>query len=228
MITHAFIFARGGSKGVPGKNIKLLGGKPMLAYSVEIAQRMSEVERIFISTDDEKIAEVARTLGVEVISRPAELADDHSPEWLAWQHSVEYVEKKYGKFDVFVSIPVTAPLRSIEDMEMCLAALTDDTDIVVTVSEAHNNPYFNMVRIDDTGRARLFCAEKEHYIRRQDVPSAYNMTTVAYVARKNFILQATGIFDGVVKAVVIPQERSLDIDTLVDFSIAQCLIDDAV
>ena len=224
MMSHAFVFARGGSKGVPGKNIKFLGNKPLLAYSIEMARNLDHIERTFVSTDDAEIAKIAREWGAEVIDRPPELAQDNSPEWLAWQHAVTHVEQKYGKFDVFVSLPTTSPLRSKDDVQACLLALSSEVDVVITVTEASNNPFFNMVSIDDKGRACLFNDGQEIYIRRQDVPMAYNMTTVAYVIRAEFVMKAQGVFDGVVKAVEVPQERAIDIDTPVDFEIARCLI----
>ncbi len=226
MTVYAFVFARGGSKGVPRKNVKILGDRPLLAYSIEMARDMGEIDKTFVSTDDDEIAQIAREWGAEVIRRPEELAQDDSPEWLAWQHAVSHVEKKYGKFNVFVSLSATAPLRSKDDVRACLSALSDEdeVDIVVTVTEAGNNPFFNMVSIDANGHAGLFNDSRQVYTRRQDVPKAYNMTTVAYVARTEFIMKAKRIFDGVVKAIDVPQERAIDIDTPVDFEIAKCLI----
>ena len=121
MRTFAFIFARGGSKGIPRKNLKLLGGKPLLAWSIEMGQSIPEAERVFVSTEDDEIAEVANVFGAEVIPRPAELAKDTSPEWLAWQHAIQSVQAKYGLFDRFLSLPTTAPLRIEEDVRKCLA-----------------------------------------------------------------------------------------------------------
>ena len=95
MKTYAFIFARGGSKRVPGKNIRILAGKPLLAYSIEQAGEIESVEKIFVSTEDPAIAEVAREYGADVIDRPEKLARDDTPEWLAWQQAVEWVQKKY-------------------------------------------------------------------------------------------------------------------------------------
>lgn len=115
----AFIFARGGSKGLPGKNIKPLAGKPLVTYSIETAQRCSSIECVFVSTDDADIASVARESGATVIVRPAELATDTSPEWLSWRHAIEWVESHHGKFDGFVSLPATSPLRSVFFLSSC-------------------------------------------------------------------------------------------------------------
>ena len=103
-------------RGYLAKNLELLGGKPLLAWSIEMGQSLPEVERVFVSTEDDEIAEVANVFGAEVIPRPAELAQDTSPEWLAWQHAIQSVQAKYGLFDRFLSLPTTAPLRSQEDV----------------------------------------------------------------------------------------------------------------
>lgn len=224
MKIYAFIFARGGSKGVPGKNIKNLSGLPLIAYSIKLAQSISEVEKIFVSTDDIEIAEVASKYGAEIINRPAELAQDTSSEWGAWRHAVNYVTEKYGIFDIFLSLPTTAPLRNKDDVINCLDAINEDVDVVITISESHNNPHFNMVKIDENGRTQLFNTTVKKIVRRQDVPEAFNITTVAYVTRPSFILDKYGIFEGNVHSVRVPQERAIDIDTHLDFKIAELLI----
>ena len=128
MRTFAFVFARGGSKGIPRKNLHLLDGKPLLVWSIELGQSLPEMERVFVSTDDDEIAEVANVFGAEVIPRPAELAQDTSLEWLAWQHAINSVQARYGLFDRFFSLPTTAPLRSQEDVRKYLA-LSDETQM---------------------------------------------------------------------------------------------------
>ena len=223
MKTFAFIFARGGSKGVPGKNIRSLGGKPLLAHSIEIAQNINEISRIFVSTDDQDIADVGIKYGAEVINRPTEFAQDDSPEWLAWLHAVEWLESKGELFDRFVSLPTTSPLRNKGDVIKCLNLLDKQTDIVVTMTDTSRSPYFNMVSKED-GYIKLLMESKEGYSRRQDVPKVYDMTTVAYVTRPNFIKSNEKLFDGRVKAVLVPKERAIDIDDEVDFKMAEMLI----
>jgi N-acylneuraminate cytidylyltransferase len=220
--TFAFIFARGGSKGVPGKNIRNLGGKPLLAHSIEIAQNIDEISRIFVSTDDQDIADVGIKYGAEVINRPTEFAQDDSPEWLAWLHAVEWLESKGELFDRFVSLPTTSPLRNKGDVIKCLNLLDKQTDIVVTMTDTSRSPYFNMVSKED-GYIKLLMESKEGYSRRQDVPKVYDMTTVAYVTRPNFIKSNEKLFDGRVKAVLVPKERAIDIDDEVDFTVAEIL-----
>jgi N,N'-diacetyl-8-epilegionaminate cytidylyltransferase len=223
MKTFAFIFARGGSKGVPGKNIRNLANKPLLAYSIIAAQNVDEISRIFVSTDDKEIADIGIKYGAEIINRPVELAQDDSSEWLAWKHAIEWLEKREEYFDRFVSLPTTSPLRNESDVNMCLNLLDEQTDIVVTMTNASRSPYFNMVS-EQEGYVKLLSEDENEYSRRQDVPKAYDMTTVAYVTRPDFIKNNNKIFDGKVKAHIVPKERAVDIDNEIDFKIAEMLI----
>ncbi|MCA3142470.1 MAG: cytidylyltransferase domain-containing protein [Betaproteobacteria bacterium] len=226
MKTVAFIFARGGSKGLPGKNVLPLCGKPMIAWSIAHAKAVERIERVIVSTDDEAIATVAREYGAETpFLRPAELARDDSPEWLAWRHALIYLHENGGLPDAMVSVPVTAPLREPTDIERCLDVFeTGDADVVVTVSEAHRSPYFNMVRQNEDGTVGLVIAPAAKVVRRQDVPAVFDMATVAYVAAPHFVLTREAMFEGRVRAVSVPAERAIDIDTLLDFQIAECLM----
>lgn len=224
--TIAFIFARGGSKGLPGKNIKLLDGKPLIAYSIEVAKTTPGVETVIVSTDDAVIAEVASAHGAEVpFIRPAELAGDLSPEWMAWRHAVQWVQTHKGHFDIFVSIPPTSPFRAVEDIQACIETLKSDpyADMVITVAEANRSPYFNMVVQDSNGYVDLVIQPTNNVFRRQDVPEVFDITTVAYASRPEFIMTAERIFSGKVKSVTVPKERSLDIDTPFDFMIAEAI-----
>lgn len=221
--TFAFIFARGGSKGLPGKNIKELGGIPLLAHGIKLAQAMGHVERVYVSTDDAKIADVARQYDADVIPRPPALATDTASEWLAWQHAINYVRSLGHDFDIFLSLPATSPLRNRQDVDNCLAALQADTDAVITVTPSTRSPYFNMISTDKDGLAHIVLGAAE-FTRRQDVPLVYDITTVAYVARPDFILIHQSLFDGRVRPIVVPRERALDIDDEFDFKIAEALI----
>lgn len=221
------IFARGGSKSVPRKNIRLLAGKPLIAHSIEVVRKAPLIDRLVVSTDDEEIAEVARRWGAEVpFVRPADLALDDSPEWLAWQHAVRELDAgSPRKLDVLVSIPATAPLRAVEDVEACIRTLLEsDADIVITVTPARRSPYFNMVKLED-GYVRLVCDRPAGGVhRRQDAPSVYDVTTVAYAARAGYILEATSLLQGKVRAVVVPECRAWDIDTEMDLKVAEFLM----
>jgi CMP-N-acetylneuraminic acid synthetase len=223
--TYAFVFARGGSKGLPRKNVLPIGGMPMLAHGIKTARSLQEIDRIYVSTDCEEIASIAKQYGAEVINRPSELASDTASEWLAWQHAINAVVKSVGSFDRFVSLPATAPLRKPEDVRNCLNALQAGIDMVITMTPAHRSPWFNMVTADSDGRVRLVAGDGG--IRcRQDSQACFDMTTVAYVSRPEFILEASSIWDGSVVGVEIPQERSIDIDNALDFVIARFLMEE--
>lgn len=224
----AAIFARGGSKGVPRKNIRELAGKPLIAYAIEVARASTLVDRVIVSTDDVEIADVARAYGAEVpFMRPAELARDTAPEWLAWRHALEMLAADHDRppIDVFVSVPPTSPLRAVEDIDGCVRSLIEgEADIVITVKPAERNPYFNMVVLDERRFARRAITPDQPIARRQDAPAVYDMTTVAYAARPAYVMRASGVFDGQVQAVVVPPERALDIDTELDFAFAEFLL----
>jgi N-acylneuraminate cytidylyltransferase len=227
MTAVAFIFARGGSKGLPGKNIRPLGGKPLIAWSIDHALAVKRIGRVIVSTDCEEIAAVAHDFGAEVpFMRPAELARDDSPEWLAWRHALEFLKESEGGLpDVMISVPTTAPLRMPIDLENCLDEFgKGDADMVITVSESHRNPWFNMVKYNQDGTVGLVNSPSFGIIRRQDAPAVFDMTTVAYVARPQFVMQQMRPFSGRVRAVKIPVERAIDIDTLFDFQLAEYLI----
>lgn len=225
----AFIFARGGSKGVPRKNIRDLCGLPLIAHSIRSAQACSLISRVVVSTDDEEIASIARKYGADVpFMRPAELASDTSSEYEAWKHAISAFEQaREEKVDIFVSLPPTSPLRSVVDIEACIHEYTEtEADIVVTVKEASRSPYFNMVMADEFGYSHLvnLAPDGKRYTRRQDVPCVYDMTTVAYVSNPNFVLNSDSIFSGKVRSVLVPDERAIDIDTMLEFKFAEYLI----
>lgn len=222
-----FIFARGGSKGLPGKNLRPLAGKPLIAWSIEHAKAVPRIRRLIVSTDSVEIADLARGCGAEVpFMRPAELSGDLSPEWSAWRHALEFLRNDEGALpDAMVSVPTTAPLRHPVDIENCLDVFArGEADVVVTTCESRGNPWFNMVTLDADGAAALVIPPDKSISGRQQAPRVYEMTTVAYVADPKFVLARNGIFEGRVRAVQVPRERAIDIDTLLDFRIAECLV----
>ena len=224
MTTHAFVFARGGSKGLPRKNLLPIAGLPLVAHSIRMAAALEEIDDIFVSTEDGEIAALAREYGARVIERPAELATDSAPEWLAWRHAVAWVEAELGPFERFLSLPATAPLRSAVDVQACLKALTASTDLVLTMSAARRNPWFNMVSVDPEGCVRPVNAG-DGVSRRPDAPAVFDLATVAYATRPTYIREATGLWAGCVRAVEVPVARAIDIDDALDFSIARFLLE---
>ncbi|MCE2795675.1 MAG: cytidylyltransferase domain-containing protein [Planctomyces sp.] len=220
-------FARGGSKGVPGKNIRMLCGRPLIAWAVQAALGSRYISRQIVSTDCESIAGTACAWGAEApFRRPAELATDTAAERLAWRHAIQTMEQlEQTRYDVLVSIPATCPLRQSEDIDRCIELLlSTDADIVVTATEAAANPYFNMITMDSTGSARIAVQPPGNVVRRQDAPDVYELTAVAYAARRDSVMNLDSIFAGRVRAVLVPRERAVDIDTPLDFELAEFLM----
>ena len=224
----AFIFARGGSKRIPNKNIKLFAGKPLIAWSIEFCLSIQGINRVIVSTDSKKIAKISKSYGAEVpFMRPKNLSKDNSNEWMAWKHALNYIKKNEKKLtEYMISIPTTSPLRKLNDIKKCLKEIQKkDTDVVLTTTKTNFNPFFNMVKLDNSGKANLVIKNYKKSKIRQNYQKIYGITTVAYVARTNFVLSHNSFFDtNKVKTVEVPVERSIDIDTLYDFKIAEQLM----
>ena len=227
----ALIPARGGSKGVPRKNIRMLGGKPLIAYSIDIAQASKLIDRVIVSTEDPEIAEIARQCGAEVpFVRPMNLAADNSPEWKVWQHAIRYLlaEDSGPPLQVLVCISPTSPFRTVEDVDTCIKLLQNsDADVVLSVTPASRNPYFNMLVVTQNGYVEPAILPSSPIHRRQDAPAMYDGTTVAYAGRPEYILNATSMHEGKIRAIVIPADRALDIDTELDFKIAEVMLSES-
>ena len=226
MSLAAFIFARGGSKGVKNKNIYPLAGKPLIAHSIASALASRSVDRVIVSTDDATIAAAAREHGAEVLARPAELAQDATPEIQAWRHAIDSFPQLFNGAGAqpFISLPATSPLRAPEDVDAAVEKFrSHPCDVLFGISPAHRNPYLNMVTIDDQGFIRIAMAGSAA-VRRQDVPDMYDVTTCVYVGDATYIQSCTRLMEGRVGHVVIPPERALDIDTHYDLHLAQLML----
>lgn len=224
----ALICVRSGSKGIPGKNLAEIGGRSLLARAIDAARAVPGISRVIVSTDGDRIAEAALAAGAEVpFRRPPELATDSASEWLVWRHALEFLRTQTGTLpDALVVVPATAPLRAVEDVANCLELFERESpDMVITVTPARRNPYFNMVTISDEHGAQLVMTSPQGVIRRQDAPPMFDMATVAYVARPEFVLAAPGMFSGRVRAVIVPEERAIDVDVPLDLAVARALFD---
>jgi CMP-N-acetylneuraminic acid synthetase len=222
----AFIFARGGSKGIRDKNIRSVAGKPLIAHSIACALASRTVSRVMVSTDSRDIATAARAHGAEVLERPAPLASDDSPELLAWKHAVtESGVFGAGGQDVFLSLPATSPLRSPADVDGAVGKFrAGGCDILFGITPSKRSPYLNMVAIGADGLIRVVIEGSSAY-RRQDVPDVYDITTSVYVSTPDYVLACQGrLSDGKVGHVIIPPERSLDIDEPFDLHLAGLLL----
>jgi len=219
--------ARGGSKGLPGKNIKLLAGKPLIAYSIEQAKGSKYIDRVIVSTEDEQIAEVAGKFSAEVpFKRPLELAEDDSSMMDVLLHAVTWMEEEAQfKFDVLVLLHATTPLRETEDIDKCIELLVDENaDNVFSVAEAFRNPYFNMVEVTADNEIRL--VKDAHFSTRQSAPKVFDMNASIYVWWKDVFKKEKGLFLKKTRIYPMPRERSVDIDEPLDFRIAEMLLQD--
>ncbi|WP_394169527.1 cytidylyltransferase domain-containing protein [Saccharospirillum alexandrii] len=222
----AWVFARGGSKGLPGKNIKPLAGKPLIAWSIELARSTGCFDAVFVSTDDEEIAGVAAAHGAEIpFMRPAELATDTASEWLAWQHAARWQQLHYPGVEGFTSLPATSPLRTTQHI-LEAVSLAADHDLVLGITPAPHHPAFNMVRVQNS-QVSLWDEQAPRLVRRQDAERAYNITTVVYATRVAHVLAASHVLEGNIGYIEVAPLNAVDIDTGMDFLWAQWLLEQA-
>ena len=223
MKTIATICARGGSVGVPGKNIRPLLGKPLIVYTIEQALACPGIDGVYVSTDSPAIADVAAKAGATVpFMRPAELATSSAPKVPVIEHLVAGLEPKLGRIDTVVDLDPTSPLREVTDIEACLAALAPGVDVVITAYEAEKNPYFNMVERRPDGSVGLVKPPPGEIAGRQAAPKVYAMNASIYVWRRPSL--GKGLWGGKVALHVMPRERSIDIDAEIDFKLVELLM----
>lgn len=222
------ITARGGSKGIPGKNLKLLGGRPLLDYTVEAATD-TPLDRLIVSTDDRRIADAAKALGCEVpFMRPADLARDDTPHLPVIRHAVQWMRDQAGyTADVVITLQPTSPLRSAADIAAALRMLElSGADSVVSVNEvsAHAHP-MRMLRVDEHGMAMLFATGepvRQRINRRQDLPKVWVMNGAVYACRTEVLFAAEpSLYGDRVVAYPMPPERSISIDNHEDWAEAE-------
>lgn len=223
MKTIATICARGGSVGVPRKNVRLLLGLPLIAHTIQQAIATPAIDAVYVSTDDPEIAEVAAAHGAIVpFLRPSELATGTAPKIPVIQHLCDWVLSHDGPFDRIVDLDPTSPLRTLADIDACLALLDEQTDTVITAFESEKNPYFNMVEHKSDGNIALVCSSAGGVVARQLAPHVYSMNASIYVWHAHTL--SKGLWNGQVKMHVMPRERSIDIDSPLDFQIVEMLM----
>lgn len=211
------ITARGGSKGVPGKNIRVLGGKPLIAWTIEAGKTSSHIDRLILSSDDEAIIKVAIQHGCEVpFKREAHLAADNTP-------SIDVVLdalRHCPGYDWIVLLQPTSPLRSAADIDGCIHLCVEKAvNSCVSVSEAEESPYW-MFRLDSQNAMQPLFPSEQIISRRQDLPSVFAVNGAVYVARTEWLKHSRSFIAADTLAYPMPKERSIDIDTLLDFEMA--------
>lgn len=218
--------ARGGSKGVPRKNVRLLGGKPLIEYTVEAALRASRVDRVLVSTEDPEIASVARSLGAEVpFVRPASLAQDDTPMLRVITHATEAVIAEGWVPDVVCLLQPTFPFRRPEEIDACIELLeAQAADCVITVhrAPAHLNPHWVYFERSD-GSLQLSTGESEPIPHRQALPPAFYRSGAVYVTRTATITKHGSLYGDRVVGYETPAESSCNIDTMDDWARAETL-----
>lgn len=226
MIPLYIIPARGGSKGIPKKNIKCLGGKPLIAYTIEIASKLAiDEEHIIMSTDSKEIADTATKYGLTVeYMRPVALATDTAGSREMMLDAMDWATSRGIYYDCVVLLQPTSPFRSIDDVRKCLNLYDESIDMVVSVKEASSNPYYNCFESDPhTGYLHISKGSGE-YNRRQDAPKCYEYNGAVYVINPESLKkESMGSFSKIV-SVEMPAERSIDLDTPLDWLIAETVI----
>ncbi len=224
----AIIPARGGSKGVPRKNIREVAGKPLIVWTIETASACHDLfHRVIVSTDDAEIAKVAREAGVDVpFLRPAELAGDRVPMVPVLQHAVAHVEAEDTmRLDWVCLLQPTDPLREPQDIEQAVAlARAGGCDSVISVVQVFAVHPMLMKRIEND-RLLPWCAEEKEGTRRQDyTPPAYMRNGVIYLAKRDVLMERNSIWGDVIRPYVMPAERSVSIDSELDMKLAELLL----
>ena len=221
------ICARGGSKGVKNKNIKTINGKPLIAYTIEQAKESKLFDHIVVSTDSDDIANVAKEYGAEVFfKRSAEMASDTAGKLDvikdAFIRSEEYYKKQY---EYLIDLDATAPLRSVEDIQKSLEQfLVNKNDNLITAMPGRRSPYFNLVEVDKENRVYLSKTLDNSIVRRQDAPKSYDMNASIYIWKRDVILNEQSLFLENTGLYVMPEERSIDIDTELDYKFVEFLM----
>ncbi len=222
--TVAIIPARGGSKSIPRKNIRLLNGKPLVYYAIKEAQHSRYVHRVFVSTEDREIAEIAKGYGAEVIPRPVELAQDDTPSLPVYRQVIKYLEDMENSYpDVVVLLQPTSPLRKVEDIDGAIEKfLHTNCDSIVSVCEVEHPPHWMYTLEGD--RLKPIIEGGETITRRQNAPKVYRLNGAICVTRSQFIMNQNTVVGHNTGAYIMSTERSVDIDTELDFRLTELLM----
>ncbi|MFH1310723.1 MAG: acylneuraminate cytidylyltransferase family protein [Candidatus Omnitrophota bacterium] len=225
----AVIAARGGSKGVKNKNIRILGDKPLIAHTIEQIKKWGKFDKFIVSTDSEEIARVAQKFGAEVpFLRPLELASDTSAKMDALRHSLLTAEKHYGtKFDALLDLDATSPVRTVKDITGIVEMFkSEKADCVFSVVKSRKNPYFNMVEKLSDGSVKICKKTYSEIIRRQDSPEVFDMNASMYVYARDYLIDVNNKnpYSKVARIYEMGEKSAIDIDTELDFKFMEFLM----
>jgi CMP-N,N'-diacetyllegionaminic acid synthase len=230
MTVLCVISARGGSKGLPGKNIKSLLGKPLIGWSIEAAFLVPEIDRVVVSTDSVEIANIAKSYGAEVpFIRPAKLSNSEVGKFHVWKHALNYCENYFGEnYEVYLDLDCTNPLRDVEDISNVINqyrnSRRNNIDAVFSVCEARKNPYFNMLEKDEMGAMRMCKTNGPTVVARQAAPKVFEHVASIYALNPDYIRNENHLLSGHAEGYDIGQEKSIDIDSDFDFELIEFLM----
>lgn len=210
-----FIFARGGSTRLKNKNIKMFNKKPLIYHSINIAKKTKLFSDIYVSTDSIKISKLAEKYGAKIIKRPKKLATKNAVEFLAWKHALEHLKYKKIDFDIFVSLPCTAPLRNIQDIRNCLSKLKTKNQLVMTFYNGDLNSGF---KVKKSKNKINYIFSKYNHDKSKKIAQ---LTTVAYVTTPKYIEKHKNLMDGELILTKVPRIRAIDINDYKDFKFAE-------
>ena len=221
----ALIPARGGSKGLPRKNIKPLLGKPLIAWTVEQAKNSKYIDKVVVSTDDEEIAEISKKYGAEVpFLRPKELARDDSPTIDAIIHAINWFEERGEFFDILILLQPTSPLRTTEDIDNAIELFLNNKDALSLISVKENeHPPFWSLEIENKFLKPLF-GEEYFKKRRQELPKSYMPNGAIFISYVDILKKYKTFYTPKTIAYIMPPERSIDIDNEFDFLLAEFIL----
>ena len=222
------IGARKGSKGVPGKNMRDLCGKPLIDWSLDQLLDSTVIDKVIVSTDDDVLYRHALDRGaLDIGLRPAELATDDASKWSVWQHALKVAEERIGPVDLFLDLDCTSPLRLPEDIEQVVSLFQRERpDMVMSCCIARKNPYFNLLERDETGALRVSKPLPHKIVARQSAPLVLEHAASTYAVSPAYLKSAGSLFEGRVIPHEVPQERGFDIDTEFDFHLVELLMKD--
>ena len=216
--------ARGGSKGIPGKNIKTLGGKPLIGYTIDAARAIADDSHICVTTDSDDIIQVVENYGLKVpFKRPAELAKDTSGTYEVLLHALDYYESRGEKIDVVVLLQATSPFRNGTHVKEALSIYSNELDMVVSVKETDANPYYLCFEDNDEGFLQISKGDG-YYVRRQDCPLVYEYNGAIYVINPVSLKQKSLSKFTMRKKYVMDRIHSVDLDTPLDWIMAEAII----
>lgn len=215
---------RGGSKGIPGKNIKILGGKPLIGYTIDAARAVADNDHICVSTDDDRIIQAVEQYGLKVpFKRPEKLATDTAGTYEVLLHALNYYESKGETFDAVVLLQATSPFRTGNHIKEALKLYSKEIDMVVSVKETDSNPYYICFEDDANGMLHISKGDG-HYTRRQDCPPVYEYNGAIYIINPDSLKRTPlNKFTKRVKY-VMDRGHSIDLDTMMDWQIAEYMI----